>query len=164
VTSKEVKSDRAELRKEKTLTDQLLVKNAVDTRKFIIKLDRLYTRFGSPLDIVPRENYIIIDGARAIINTAYLGRQWDIRGIAAINMKGRAQDYAVTSKLSKGSYVIKLTVRNGSANTFDVNLNISKNGYCSASVSSLKIENIRYSGYLVPIPSKTIETEEGNMI
>src|SRR5512133_1872258 len=76
-TSKETSSARSELRNEKKLTDELLVKNAVESRKYIIKLQRLYSQYGSYFDLVPRANYIIIDGERAVISTAYLGRQFD---------------------------------------------------------------------------------------
>ncbi len=165
MTSKEGGTSKAELRKEKNLTSQLLVKSAVDSRKYIIKLNRLYFSLGGMIDLVPRANYIIIDGDKAIISTAYLGRQWDIRGIAGIDIRGRAQDYEVTSKLSNGSYQIKLKVSNGNSTAFDVYLSISKNGYCSASVNSLKIENVRYAGYLVPIPEDpNALLQEGKMI
>jgi hypothetical protein len=165
MTSKDATSSRAELRKEKKLTTQLLVKTAVDSRKYIIKLDRLYFSHGGMIELVPRANFIIVDGDRAVISTAYLGRQWDIRGIAGIDIRGSAKDYEVTSKLSKGSYEIKLKVANGGSTSFDVYLTISKNGSCNASVSNIKIDNIRYSGYLVPIsddPNKVLE--EGNTI
>jgi hypothetical protein len=151
-STKEAKSSRAELRNEKKLAEQGVVKNAVETRKYIIKLNRLYFSHGGTTELIPRANFIIIDGDKAIISTAYLGRQYDIKPIAGINMRGRAEKYALTDNLSKGSYQIKMTVKNGGGNAFDLYLSISKNGYCTASVSSLKIDNIRYSGYLVPIP------------
>lgn len=165
-TSKEAASARSETRKEKKITDELLVKNAVESRKYIIKLQRLYSMRGSYFDLVPRENYIIIDGDKAVISTAYLGRQYDIRPIAAINTRGRAEDYEVTTKLNKGKYEVSLKVNNGGPNSFTVFLTIGKNGNCYASVSSLKIDNVRYSGYLVPIMDRNPQSEspEGAMI
>jgi len=156
-TSKESKSENDEL-----------VKYAVESRKYIVKLDRLYASHGARYDLRPRANYIIIDGEQAIISTAYIGRQRDIRPIAGINMKGRAEEYEVISKQSKGSYDIKLKV-NGGSNSFLVYLTVSKNGSCSASVSSLRIDNVRYTGQLVPIPETYPEFEpappdEENMI
>lgn len=159
--TREAKSSRVELRNEKNLAEQALVKNAVETRRYIIKLERLYFSYGGIAELVPRANFIIINRDRAIISTAYLGRQYDIKPIAAINTRGKAVDYAETDKLSKGSYEIKLTVENGGANSFDLYLVISKNGFCTASVSSLRIDNIRYSGYLVPISDNT-NTLSGN--
>jgi hypothetical protein len=154
-TTREAKSSRIEFRKEKNLAEQALVKNAVETRRYIIKLEKLYYSYGGIAELVPRANFIIIDRDRAIISTAYLGRQYDIKPIAAINTRGRAVDYAETARVSKGSYEIKLKVENGGANSFDLYLVIGKNGFCTASVSSLKIDNIRYSGYLVPISDNT---------
>jgi hypothetical protein len=164
-STKEAKSSKAEIRSEKKLVEQTIVKNAVETRRYIIKLNRLYFNRGGIADLIPRANFIIIDGDRAVISTAYLGRQYDIKPIAGINMRGRAVDYALTDNTSKGSYDIKLTVKNGRNASFDVFINISKNGFCTASLSSLKIDNIRYSGYLVPISGATNTKEDpGNSI
>ena len=164
-TTKEANSARIDLRREKRINEQSLVKNAVESRRYIIKLDRLYNLYGGIIDLIPRANYIIIDKERAIISTAYLGRQYDIKPIAGINVRGRSESYSLTNNLSKGNYVIKMTVDNGGRNAFNVYLTISKDGYCSASVSSLRIDNIRYSGYLVPIENKTnINPLETNLI
>lgn len=155
-------SREASLSKEdRKINDQQVVKEAVNSRKFIIKLNRIYAYRGGMIDLVPRANFIIVDGDRAIISTAYIGRQFDIRPIGAINFRGRAEEYAVTSKPSKGSYQISMKIENGQATSFVVFLNISKSGHCSASVSSLKIDNIRYSGYLVPIPGETSVSSSG---
>jgi hypothetical protein len=163
--TKEAKSSRAELRKEKKLLEQTVVKNAVESKRYIIKFDRIYFTYGGIRELIPRANFLIVDKERATLNTAYLGRQFDIKPIAAINIRGRAENYAVTDNLSKGSYEIKMKVDNGGSNTFDVFITISKNGYCSISVSSLKIDNVNYAGYLVPITDKTNTLpQEGNPI
>ena len=164
-TTKEANSSRSETRNEKKLIDQALVKNAVESKRYIIKFDRLYLSYGGMIELIPRANFLIIDREKAILNTAYLGRQYDIKPIASINVRGSATDYAVTDNLSKGSYEISLKLRNGGSNSFDVTIRISKNGYCSASVSSLKIDHINYDGYLVPITDKSnTPPQEGNPI
>jgi hypothetical protein len=148
---------------EKKLQEQAEIKTAVEGRRYILKFTRLYRTYGGIADLISRANYMIVDGQRAIINTAYLGRQYDIKPIAAINMKGRAEDYQVTNKLGKGSYSIDMKVVNGGPNSFNVHIDISKNGYCSASVYSLRIDNIRFSGYLVPIQNTPVQSEEQGM-
>jgi hypothetical protein len=164
-STKEARSTKAELRSEKKLVEQGMVKNAVETRRYIIKLNRLYFNYGGMAELIPRANFIIIDGDRAVISTAYLGRQYDIKPIAGINMRGRAVEYALTNNTSKGSYDIKVKVQNGRNASFDVYINVTKNGSCTASLSSLKIDNVRYSGYLVPISGNLNSKEEpGNSI
>jgi hypothetical protein len=154
ITTKEAKFSGRELRNEKKIAEQAAVKQAVESRRFIIKLDRLYFSHGGFADLVPRSNYIIIDGEKAIISAAYLGRQYDLREIAGIDMLGKAFNYEVTRNISKGTYNIKMKVNNGTT-SFDVYLSIGKNGKCTASVSNLKIDSVRYSGYIVPMKDKT---------
>jgi hypothetical protein len=153
--TKESGSSGIEVRKEKKLAEQAVIRKAVESKRFIIKFDRLYFSHGGIADLIPRANYIIIDGEKAIISAGYLGRQYDIRPIEAINMRGKLMNYELTDDPSKSIYDIKLEVSNG-RNSFEVYLRIGKSGYCSVSVSNLKIDNVRYSGHIVPI--KEIQT------
>ena len=164
VTTKETRFSRSETRKEKKIANQDEVRKAVESKRYIIKLEKLYNTRGGITYLMPRSNYIIVDGERAIISAAYLGRQYDVRGIAALDMLGRAMNYELTSNLSKGMYEVKMKINNGNT-SFDVYLSISKNGTCSASVSNIKIDYIRYSGYIVPIKdTKTITPSPGDII
>lgn len=129
--------------------DEEVLRKAVESRRFIVKLERMYT-IGGFLELRPRANYIIVDGKKAVINAAYLGRQFDIRPIAGINMQGVASNYEITRRLSRDLYDIRLKVGNG-ATSFNVYLTIRMNGSANASVNSLRIENARYRGYLVPL-------------
>jgi hypothetical protein len=148
--TKEERTAGIESRKENNLSEQEGIKKAVESRRYIIKLNRLYFSHGGRADLIPRANYIIIDGEKAIISAGYLGRQYDIRPIEAINIKGKTRNYELKNQTKNGSYEIKMQVSNG-INTFDVYLRIGKSGFCSASVSSLKIDYLRYSGQIVPI-------------
>lgn len=141
-----------EARKQKELMNQALVKDAIETRRFIVKFERLYLT-GGMVELKPRANYLIVDGDKAIISATYFGRQYDIRPIAGINIRGNASDYERTDKVSKGIYRIRMKVENQAA-SFDVYLTVGKDGSASASVNSLRIDNARYTGYVVPIGSE----------
>jgi hypothetical protein len=154
-TTKEAKSTRAELRKDKHLADQVLVKNAVESRRFLIKFERIYFNYGGMIELIPKANYLIVDRDKAILNTAYIGRQYDIKAIAAIDIRGKALEYAVTDNLSKGSYEIKMKVKNNGSSSFDVFIRIGKDGKCTTSVSSLKIDYVTYDGYLIPLKEQS---------
>lgn len=163
-TTKEAKLARAELRNEKKLAEQEIVKKAVESKRFIIKLDRLYFSNGGRIDLMPRANYIIVDGNNAIISAAYLGRQNEIKPIAAINLIGKTKNYQLTSFVSKGRYDIKMEVDNGK-NSFDVYLRINKNGTCNASFNTLRIDLVNYTGHLVPIKDKkNLPLKDSNII
>jgi Domain of unknown function (DUF4251) len=162
-TTKEAKSTRIELRNEKKLAEQAVIKKAVESRRFIIKFDRLYFSNGGMIDLIPRANFIIIDGEKTIISAAYLGRQYDIKPIAGISMRGETLKYALTNDLSKGMYEIKMKVTNR-GNSFDVYLTIDKNGKCDASLTNIRIDFVRYSGYIVPIEDKIINTPQKSIM
>jgi Domain of unknown function (DUF4251) len=66
------------------------IKEAVRMRRFIVKFDRLYISNGGQVDLIPKANYIILDGDRVIISAAYMGRQYSYRPIKGIDMVGRA--------------------------------------------------------------------------
>jgi hypothetical protein len=155
-TTKETGTTNSESRTEKKLAEQAVIKRAVESRRFIIKLDRLYFSRGGMIELQPRLNYIIIDGEKAIISVGYLGRQYDIRPIAGINMRGATTNYILTSKQSRGIFEIKTRVTNNKT-SFDLYLTIGKNGSCSASLSNIMIDYVNYRGYIVPIKDQTTD-------
>jgi hypothetical protein len=152
--TKESKSSRVELRKEKKLYEEAVVKSAVESRRFIIKFDRIYSSHGGSNDLIPQSNYIIVDGEKAIFSAAYIGRQFDIRPIAGINLNGRMQDYKLTRDIEKGKYEVNLKVARG-GDSFDIYLTIGNSGTCTVSLSGSRIDIVRYRGSIVPIGVKT---------
>lgn len=163
-TTNEAKLSGKELRNEKRHAEQAVIKKAVDSKRFIIKFDRLYYQHGGIINLRPRANFILVDGEKAVINAAYLGRQYDIRPIEGIKVMGETSQYELKSDSSKGKYEIKMIVNNGS-NTFDVYITIGKSGSCSASITNVRLDLVRYSGYIVPIKDKiTIPLQNNNII
>ena len=152
-TTKEATSSDKLSRNEKKLVAQEAVKNAVESKRFIVKLNRMYTNYGGIIQLAPRENYIIVDGEKGVISTPYFGRQFAFRPIAGINMFGRTMDYKLTKYADKGAFGISLKVSQGGT-SFDVFLKISRSGTCSASITSMLINNARFSGNVVPITPK----------
>ena len=64
-TTKEARTLNNQLRDEKVLAEQAVIKQAVESRRFIIKLDRIYFSHGGMIELFPRSNYIIIDGEKS---------------------------------------------------------------------------------------------------
>lgn len=152
-----------ELRSEKKLVNQGNIKKAVESRRYIVKFDRLLLTHGGMIDLMPRTNYIVVDGSKTIISAAYLGRQYDIRLIEGINLIGKSTNYELISDYSKGMYEIKMKV-SGRGSTFDVYISIGKDGYCSASLTNMRLDHIKYYGHIVPIKGKTTDTNDQGQI
>lgn len=149
-STKEAQTTSELTKSEKKIVTEAIVKKAVESKTYIIKFDRMYDNYGGMSYLKPRSNYLIIDGNKALISTAYIGQQHDIRHISGISMKGQSKDYEITNNLKKGKYEVKMRVINNK-NTFNVYLTIDKNGHCDASLNNLYISTIRYSGTVVPI-------------
>jgi len=162
-TMNETRTARGELKNEKKLAEQEQVKKAVDSRRFIIKLDRLYFTHGGIVNLRPRNNYLIVDGEKAIISAAYIGKQYDIQPIAGINVKGKTSKYEMASDLEKGKYEIKMEVING-INSFNIHLTIGRNGSCNVFINNVRIDLVRYSGHIVPIKERDMGTPQDNIL
>jgi hypothetical protein len=161
-TTREAKSSRTELRREKKLAEAEIVKKAIESKRFIVRFDRIYSYRGGIADLRPKANYIIVDREMAVINAAYMGRQFDVRPIAGITMRGGTVSYVMTSDALKGKYSIGMKVQNG-GDSFDVNLTITNDGSCNASLSGMRIDNVRYSGHIIPIKDKKITIPENSI-
>ena len=70
---------------EKKIARQKVVKEAVESKRFAIELNRLYlSRYGGVVNLHSGHNYIIIDGNKASVSAAYLGRQRGLFPVAGI--------------------------------------------------------------------------------
>ena len=161
-TSKTGETSKKETNHEKTLVQQAEIKQAVEARRFLIKFDRLYSSTGGRRDLKPTYNYILLDGERVEISAAYMGRQYGNRPIKGIDMVGKAVAFELKNNASKGTYEIKMKVKNDQ-NTFDLSVTISNDGYCNASVVSYKIDNVRYTGNFMPLKPKEETGEPAKM-
>jgi hypothetical protein len=161
-STKELSSKRAENRKLKKLAEQAEVKKAVESRRYIIKVNRLYTMGGGVLEMIPTSNFIIVNGEIASISLGYMGRSYSIRAISGINLNGHTLEYKMQTDESKGSYKIQMEVKAGS-DKFDVYLTIGDSGYCSISINNAYIQSVSYSGTLVPLTdNQKIVPEKGS--
>lgn len=147
-----VSQDLGYVREDFRELDENELREVIDSRRYIIKLERLET-IGGVLDLRPRSNYVIVDGRNAVINAAYFGRQYHMRPISGINMRGKTSEYEVTNRLSKGMYDVRMKVDNGST-AFNVYMSIGRKGYANVSVNSFRLNNTRYRGYIVPLDQK----------
>jgi len=157
-STKESKTTKQELKREKVLAEQAALKEAIETRQFIVKFDRLYFRHGGWAQLRPRANFLIVDGKKAIVSSAYIGRSASALPIEGIKVQGYYSDYELINNSSKGLYEIKLKVSRG-GDTFDLFLTVGKNGQCNTSLSSLRIDYVNYSGHVVPISAQEFKSK-----
>jgi hypothetical protein len=158
-TIKETGISRSEKRESQKLAKQVAVKKAVESRRYIIRMERIYPQGGGFLDLVPKSNFIIVDGGAASISLGYVGRNYGIRPISGINLNGQTVNYKLQSNEEKGVYNVNMEVRNNN-NKFDIYLTIGSDGSCSTSVNNSYIQTARYFGHLVPIPERVTPGKE----
>jgi hypothetical protein len=159
-SSKELSSVKTENKKTKKLAEKAEIRKAVESRKYIIKVNRIYPLGGGRMDLVPRSNFIIINGEIASISLGYVGRTYSSRPISGINLNGHTFNYQMESDDAKGMFKIQMEVQSG-GDKFNVYLTIGDEGYCSISINNPYLEAVSYSGNLVPLlAQKEVSTEK----
>ena len=141
---------RLESRKMKKMADMAMIRKAVESRQYIIKLDKIYATGGSWADLQPRNNLIIIDGEIASVSLGYIGRSYGSRPISGINFNGHTMGYKLSSDEIKGMYDIEVRVQKGN-DRFDFYMSIGSSGNCSVTVNNNYIQSVSYRGSVVPI-------------
>jgi hypothetical protein len=159
-STKDLSSTRTENRKLKKLAEQAEVKKAVESRRYIIKVNRLYVR-GGMVEMIPTTNFVIVNGEIASISLGYMGDSFGSRRITGINLNGRTTSYKMESNDTKGQYKIQMSVIYGS-DKFDVYLTIGNNGNCDISLNNAFIQTVRYTGNLTPLGTPNIAPVEMN--
>ncbi|GEM_PF-515808 len=137
-------------RSEKKTARQRIVKEAVESRRFVIEFDRLYMYRYGRIDLSPGKNFILISGNKAAIRAGYMGRQIGFMPIAGIRLAGEPVSYRMEKNSSKGTYRIEMDVK-GDADTFHISILIGENGSCNTTISANRIDQVRYTGTLVPM-------------
>lgn len=148
--SKETGSSRKEQKLADKLAEQQMVKKAVEARRFIIKMNKLYMAGGSFTDLYPRSNFIIVNGEIASVSLGYVGKTFASRPVSGINFNGQTVKYVMKSDEAKGMYNIEMTVKKGNS-TFDLYLTIGSSGFCTVSLNNANIQTVSYRGNLSPI-------------
>jgi hypothetical protein len=134
---------------EKKAARQENIRKAVESKQFTIELEKLYlSRYGI-VDLHSGSNYIIVSGKKTAISAGYVGRQRGLYPIAGIRLTGEPSVFKLQKNKSKGNFKIEMEVTSGN-DTFHIAMTISENGYCSAIISGLKMDDTRYSGSLIP--------------
>lgn len=163
-TTKVEETSKNEQVEMKNIVLQEQIRQAVEMRRFIIKFDRLYVSYGGAIDLIPKANYIILDGDKVIISAAYVGRQFSNRPVKGIDMVGRAISFEMKKNSTKGIYEIKIKVTNN-INTFDVYVTVNNDGLSNTSLTSYKIDRVRYTGNFIPlIPKEDNKEKEENAV
>ncbi len=120
------------------------VQKAFESGSYMINITKLFTNRYHGLDLVPDKNYIFIENGIARINLAYVGKSFSTRPISAINVRGKIEDIAITSKKNGSNFASMIVV--GGGERFNLNIRISASGYCSININNGRLDNISYRG------------------
>jgi hypothetical protein len=145
-STKETKSTKLE----KKAAEAEMVKRAVESRQYVIRMDKIFMLGGGIADLVPKNNFFIMNSEIASVSLAYVGRSYFIRPISGINFNGQTTSYKMQNNAEKGLYNIQVEVETG-GNKFDFFLTIGTSGRCDISVNNPRIESTSYRGTLVPL-------------
>jgi hypothetical protein len=146
---------RAENRKAKKLAEQAVVQKAIQSRKYVIRVNRLYSTGGRFVEMVPSSNFLIVNGEITSISLGYVGRSFGTRPITGINLNAHTSSYHMETNETKGGYKIEMSVKYGS-DKFDVYITIGNDGSSDITINNAYIQSIRYTGELEPLRNSAL--------
>jgi hypothetical protein len=152
--TKSTTSARAMQKAIKAEETRMAVESLVQSGSYLVKVDRLYSGRISNAYLSPDQNFILIDKGHLRMKLAYMGRSYNLRGIAAINMSANAEKYEVVRDIAKKKYDVRIKASQA-GEPFDIFLTINDNGYANVSVTNPRIETVRYNGKLVFASAQT---------
>lgn len=160
--NKDAMTARQEKKKLQKAAEIAIVRKAVESRQYIIRMDKIYIPGGTWADLVPKNNFLIIDGELATVSLGYIGRYFGTRPISGINFRGSTVDYKLISDQGKGTYNIQVEISRYN-DRFDFFITIGASGYCSVTINNNYIQSVNYKGTLVPI-TRLAENRQNNNI
>ncbi|HUX96453.1 MAG TPA: DUF4251 domain-containing protein [Bacteroidales bacterium] len=154
LTAGKPQDDAKPSRSEKKAAKREIVKSAIESKSFAVEFERLYMYRYGMVNLIPRSNFIVIDGDKAYVSAAYMGRQRGFMPIAGIKLSGQPSYYKMEKNTSKGTYTIEMEVK-GDNDIFHIRIIISENGNCNTTISANMIDSVKYTGSLIPRKKKT---------
>lgn len=136
---------------EQKAAERLTTVKAIESRQYVLKMDRIILANGRMIDLVPRNNFIIVNGEIISVSLAYEGRSFGIRRITGINFNGRTGRYIMKNDEQKGMYNIQIEAIAPNNDKFDIYLTLSVNGNCTASINNAYIQTVNYRGLVYPM-------------
>ncbi|MDZ7739803.1 MAG: DUF4251 domain-containing protein [Bacteroidales bacterium] len=134
------------LREERKAANKEEVREAVESQRMLIRVNKIHPRRGGVIEMRPESNFVIIDQDRVRISLGYLGRSHSIRPVSAINMQGEIYSREIGS-WKKGGYDMEFEMGQDSEK-FTVYMTISSDGYVDLRLTNPRLDLARYSGRL----------------
>jgi hypothetical protein len=161
--TRDVTASRQDQKRTSKLERQLSIRKAVESRQYIIKLDRIYLSQGGFADLISSNNFLIVNGEIASVSLGYVGRSYFSRPISGINFNGQTVNYSMTNNETRGTYKIYLQVKKDN-DVFDFYIDVGTGGSCRLSVINPRIQSVSYSGNIVPMPEAPKQVSERPVI
>lgn len=136
----------SENRAERQAVKKAVVKDAVEQQRMVLSINRFHPLKGSPVEMRPDNNFVIIDGDKIRMSLGYMGRSHSIRPISAINMSGRILSREI-GVYKNGGYDMSIEASQDNER-FRIHLIISGSGQVDLSIINTRIDMARYSGRL----------------
>lgn len=135
-------------------TNTTLLEQMMKTRNFILEADNLRQEASRSYNVQPNLNFVKVNDDNAVIqmgSTTGVG----FNGLGGITIEGDVTDYELDT--SDGNYNVNFTVDSPSG-FFDVFVDTSDPQIAEARVSSIRGNQITFSGKLVPPSSASVTT------
>jgi len=154
LSKKEQRQIEKELRNEQKAAEAAqqadVVSAMVEYHKFVLEANTLKDKRGTSQQVSSNINFISSDSITGVIqvgSNAYIGRN----GVGGVTVDGSIAEYKYSKHEKSGSYSITYYLRTP-VGSYDVRITAYPDGRADATVSSTTWgDQIRYSGYLVPI-------------
>lgn len=139
------KQQEAELAQMSVLIDRM-----VSSRQFVLEADYLSNQYGRRIMVSPTLNFIIVDSAQGILQTASISGMGGSNMMGGVTAEGRITQYEMTKSAKSGTYTIKMMIMT-SIGMYDIFLNVSPDGMASATIGGNWGGKLNYHGRLVPL-------------
>ncbi len=135
---------KVQIRKEYEVTQQIL-----NSKQFVLEANWLGNQYGERIPVTSNINFIIVDSTNAVVqvgSNSGLG----YNGVGGITADGPVTDWELASNERKNSFHLKMNVMTN-LGIYDITMNITADGYATATLRGLRRGQLIYSGIIVPI-------------
>jgi len=150
------KQERVELRKAEEEAISRMVDSLIQKRKFVLEADYLSNQTGNRIIVNNLINFIIVDSARIIIQTASTTGIGGYNGMGGITARGNITGFEVKRTGRNNEVFYIRLIATTSIGPYDIFFNILPNSMTDATISGIRSGKLNYHGYIKPLETSRV--------
>ena len=143
------KATRKQEKKEEIQRNFAHMRTLLESKRFVLEADWLGNQYGDRIPVTSTINFIMVDSSDAVVQ---VGSNYGLgyNGVGGITADGPMTTWELDTNAKKNSFYLRMNIMS-KIGAYDISMNVTADGYATATLTGLRRGKLIYTGSIVPI-------------